>query len=652
MAEANGVSVGEVAHKFWKTLSSADRDKLFSGWPKVEEVSEQGDNVSRKRKRSGFRACKSASATPMSSPDVQAAEEVIAISSCDDSEDGREEHDLSGSVSSQNESQKECFKGQASDFEQSVDGNNSDTDDDSIVALPQESEYEEESDDEWDWDDVITIDDDDDDKGQNSKDVSGAMICYRCPNKRLGRFKDKEKFRIHCKRHVFGDHYVCATCGRPFTKISFCLSHEIRVHGAKIDYDKKDPVISFAKKYVEAKNAKRAQRAAASGNPNAAQKTDESDETDSEDAKFYSDLIVSSSTLLNYRGPAVNNMLEAYEIQVNHSGPKFQRATQTARMALEIHECNVERNQDDYKLGRFSKIKKKVVPGAAKRTGETTKKGKSVTPSKLKGIAKRVLSDGSDVERTENPKKKRKVRYQYITSSSSSSSEDDSDSDFQPSKKKRRVGGAENGTDEQLSKTPSPKHRKKVNGGKQVTEITRKLLKPTMIDRICQLCNYVWKTGEDLRLHRDAIHPNLPMTDLLPVVEVKEKLKSKPSCRKPKSAEPVFVGATAAPPTKKKQKIKSFKSARMSAKGGDYRIGNGKATKGKAKGKQTPLLGQPKRNIPIPNDTFSEKEKYLYALGLINVVRLDVFRNKGKGVKLPRCRVMLKKLNIESCTNL
>ncbi|ODM95062.1 hypothetical protein Ocin01_11607, partial [Orchesella cincta] len=128
------------------------------------------------------------------------------------------------------------------------------------------------------------------------------------------------------------------------------------VHDTPIDYDKKDPVISFAKRYVEEKKAKRALRAAAkeqNGGATPNYETDDDEETDCEDPKFYNNLIVSSTTLYKYRGPIVNNNLEMYEIQLNHARPRFLRSNPIAKIAIQAHKLNVENNYDINRHNNF-----------------------------------------------------------------------------------------------------------------------------------------------------------------------------------------------------------------------------------------------------------------------------------------------------------
>ncbi|ODM93233.1 hypothetical protein Ocin01_13451 [Orchesella cincta] len=261
------------------------------------------------------------------------------------------------------------------------------------------------------------------------------------------------------------------------------------------DYDKKDPVISFAKRYVEEKKAKRALRAAAKEQNGVS-------------------------------GPPVNNNLEMYEIQLNHARPRFLRSNPIAKIAIQAHKLNVENNYDINRLGRFSKTKKKVtvpvpVP-TAKKVGKPKQSRAPPTAS-----LKRQLSDGSDVECTNNNPKKKRIRYKYITSSSSSSEDksDSEDKDYQPTKNKSRVIGVENesttsdSNDDQLPQSSRSRQKK---DKRQIREITRQLV-PALIVRVCQQCNYVWETEVDLRTHRDAMHPNVPLSALFAVIEIKEK---------------------------------------------------------------------------------------------------------------------------------
>lgn len=201
-----------------------------------------------------------------------------------------------------------------------------------------ESEVESESEQDWE---VITIDDDDEDK---PKIPPERMICYRCPSKKLGAFKDVKKYFVHIKRHVFPDHFACPICKRPFLKLNYCLSHELRVHGSSLECEIKDPVISMAKSIVNNRKAKISK----AGPSTRTMETDDENE-DCEDVKFYENRFAKSTSIYPYRGPPVTSVLEAYEIQNFQPRKKANRLNGVARIAVTVHKQNVQKEQDTFK---------------------------------------------------------------------------------------------------------------------------------------------------------------------------------------------------------------------------------------------------------------------------------------------------------------
>lgn len=206
-----------------------------------------------------------------------------------------------------------------------------------------EEEQEDDEDDEREWE-IITVEDDDDPPRKAPKD----MVCFRCPNKTHGRFKDEKKYWFHVKRHMLPDHYACPTCCRPFTKMSYLQSHELRVHGTPIIFDsKKDAVLKKAKDYQNERERKLQE------NPkeDSLQYPDGYDEdgNDLEDYKFYDNRYTHSTAMYPYRGPPVDSMLECYEIQYCKPRPKDKHANVVAKVAVDIHIQNVTKGQDSYK---------------------------------------------------------------------------------------------------------------------------------------------------------------------------------------------------------------------------------------------------------------------------------------------------------------
>lgn len=244
----------------------------------------------------------------------------------------------------------------------------------SAHASGYESGEDDDTEGESEVDEVITLDDDDDDIQQ--KDTSAPtpteLVCYRCPSKRVGTFKDEKKFWVHVKRHMFGEHFSCQTCGRPFTKLSYCISHEIRVHHQLFDYEGRDPVILLAKKYVQEKLKRKAQVEAdrstkpEAGNGNTQfssnnetlsenEKTD-GNETDPEDPKFYENQVFPSTALTCYRGPPVKHLIQCYEIHLNYAPRRdCSETTEIAEAAIRQHLFNVQNNWDTYKRKFFKK---------------------------------------------------------------------------------------------------------------------------------------------------------------------------------------------------------------------------------------------------------------------------------------------------------
>ncbi|ODM94125.1 hypothetical protein Ocin01_12550 [Orchesella cincta] len=292
-------------------------------------------------------------------------------------------------------------------------------------------------------DGVITIYDDDEQNADPDKDK--PMVCFRCPNRSQGTFTDVEKFRIHCKRHIFGDHFCCLTCGRPFTQINFCISHEIRVHDSKIDYDNNDKVIKYAKKYREQKRVKKAQRALAREQRGLAGSVDEEsgNETDPEHPKFYNNLVVSSTTLYGYRGPKVKHIVEAYAIQLKFARPRFQRATQTARLALQSYGNSVRDKIIPNYVAEDTELK--AVRGLLTNNGYCgpARGNARKAKAKAKPPTKRPSSTAkSSIARAKNAKTNNRVRIISPDPSSSEDNSDTEDSDYQPPEKDVENGAA------------------------------------------------------------------------------------------------------------------------------------------------------------------------------------------------------------------
>jgi len=75
---------------------------------------------------------------------------------------------------------------------------------------------------------VITLGDENDDDALNALDET-KMVCHRCLPRSSVFFK-KTTFLLHRRRHVARHHFACPICKKGFTKLSFCLAHEFKVH--------------------------------------------------------------------------------------------------------------------------------------------------------------------------------------------------------------------------------------------------------------------------------------------------------------------------------------------------------------------------------------------------------------------------------------
>jgi hypothetical protein len=152
------------------------------------------------------------------------------------------------------------------DVESNVEGNDEECDSDAenLETFPY---LDSESDDEslpWEREsgfdsdeDVITLDFEDDERDILEKRLkrNGFLKCPRCPLDR-NVFTNLEMFLVHSNRHQGRNHFVCPGCAKPFVKYSFCLAHEVRIHGQ--DFPQFDfPAVLLAKEYVKGKEEQR-----------------------------------------------------------------------------------------------------------------------------------------------------------------------------------------------------------------------------------------------------------------------------------------------------------------------------------------------------------------------------------------------------------
>lgn len=293
-------------------------------------------------------------------------------------------------------------------------------------------------------------------------------------------------------------------------------------------------------------------------------------------------------------------------------------------------------------------------------SGRKGQRGKIIDPNTLKPppkkkpakskqtVAKRPreTASESEVNAKEQPKKKR-VRYAYITSSSSSSESDDddtTDADYAPSKKKEAVSS-------------SSQH--------QSGKVEYKKALPPLLNRKCIICNaFEWKNDQDLRSHRDTVHPNTPLVDLMAVLcpvsksrkdksnkhvkkDVVEKVAGKKETKKADKNNKKVVPAK---PEKKvpdtSKEVKAKKTSNVPKKG--------EKTSPDALAKKNRIVRKcraknshvPRSQFPLPDSTFSKKEKFLHELGLSNSVRLHIHERKPiEELKLRPCSVKVQKLS-------
>lgn len=186
---------------------------------------------------------------------------------------------------------------------------------------------------------VITLDDEDD-LVNNIKE--SEMKCTRCPNGK-GTFHDKGFFVLHVQRHFGNDHFICPTCRKTFTKLSFCLGHEVRIHNDKFTYD--HPRISESYIYMKKRNEKDVSRQITADDNKALEDLGEAvladenegteeEETDDEDPKFYPEQVVPSTTLYPYRGPKLTATCESYEVQLQYGRKKRTGVNTIAHVVL------------------------------------------------------------------------------------------------------------------------------------------------------------------------------------------------------------------------------------------------------------------------------------------------------------------------------
>ncbi|CAL8118296.1 unnamed protein product [Orchesella dallaii] len=209
-------------------------------------------------------------------------------------------------------------------------------------------------------------------------------------------------------------------------------------------------------------------------------------------------------------------------------------------------------------------------------------------------------------------------RYSYITSSTSFSSTISENCMHLASNLKKYHEETSGSSNDRRNSSKVAKKRK---------EAPEKSYYP-LITRLCQRCNYIWKTHSDLRLHRDSEHPNYSISDLL-VIEI--KVPKEDSRTKVGNLVGCLIRAASNEKRETKPKL-------------DKRNSNSKRTSLRLKA-QKRLSGKGPLSFPKPNTTFSEKETFLHSLGLINTVRLQIHCNKSSAnVKLPECFVKLERL--------
>lgn len=202
-----------------------------------------------------------------------------------------------------------------------------------------EYEIESVSDNEWNFQ---TISDDDD----NDNTPFKKRICYRCPSKTTGSFKNEKLSFAHIKRHVLPNIFACPICKRSFLKFTHCVSHEIRVHNSPLECsitaikDSSSPSSAIAKAKQHMKKCQDKQTGSSSRSKNKGVTEDE--ETDPEDTTFYDNRFVRSSSIYPYKGPPVTSFVQCYEIQLSNPNLKGKEANRIAQKAVDIHIENVK----------------------------------------------------------------------------------------------------------------------------------------------------------------------------------------------------------------------------------------------------------------------------------------------------------------------
>lgn len=199
-----------------------------------------------------------------------------------------------------------------------------------------EYEIESVSDNEWNFQTIS----DDDDKDGNAP--FKKRMCYRCPSKTKGTFRNEKLYFAHIKRHVLPDIFACPICKRSFLKFPHCVSHEIRVHNSPLECSitaiKDSSAIKYAKRYM-----KRCQdKQTGCSSPSKNKGVTEDEEMDPEDTTFYNNRFVRSSSIYPYKGPPVTCFVQCYEIQLSNPNPKGKEANRIAQKAIDIHKENVK----------------------------------------------------------------------------------------------------------------------------------------------------------------------------------------------------------------------------------------------------------------------------------------------------------------------
>lgn len=168
-------------------------------------------------------------------------------------------------------------------------------------------------------------------------------------------------------------------------------------------------------------------------------------------------------------------------------------------------------------VGRFSNKKK---PSAAKKKVRRAKKkpAKKTLPPPPPP-AKRPYELEANAQKSEEPKPKK-----YITSSSSSSSSESDnaeDSDYTPDAPGDVPNTLNESQESPASCSGTAVRRRKT---KTPATYTKKKLFNALMERVCQRCNYVWKDQDDLRVHRESMHPTVPLLELM-TLDVQVKIK-------------------------------------------------------------------------------------------------------------------------------